>query len=159
MMTTARPVEAGSVVAPGRLRQTPAPPFPSASSHWIDGQQKRDARLSAEACADDGVWINAFGRRIVGRQAIETFLAGLYAGPGYAQRHVFVPKEIVEVVFVRPDVAIARTFSRHGNQRLPNGTMIVERRSHNTMTLTREHDGWKIRYEIVTDERESSARP
>ncbi len=128
-------------------------------SKRIDGQQKLDARLSAEAFADDGIWINAFGRRLVGRQAIESFLSGLYADPGYAQRQVFVPKEIAEIVFVRPDVAIARTFSRHGNQRLPNGTMIPERRSHNTMTLTREHEGWKIRYEIVTDERDSSVRP
>jgi uncharacterized protein (TIGR02246 family) len=125
----------------------------------IDGQQRLDARLSAEAFADDAIWINAFGRRIVGRQAIETFLSGLYANPGFAQRQVFVPPEIAEIVFVRPDVAIARTFIRHGNQRLSNGTMIPERRSHNTMTLTREHDGWKVRYEIVTDERDPSTRP
>lgn len=58
-------------------------------------------------------------------------------------------------MFLRPDVAVARTFHRARGQRLPNGTVIAERRSHNTMTLTREPGGWRVRYEIVTDERDS----
>jgi hypothetical protein len=37
--------------------------------------------------------------------------------------------------------------------------LIAERRIHNTMTLTREASGWKVRYEIVTDERDSARRP
>jgi hypothetical protein len=37
--------------------------------------------------------------------------------------------------------------------------VIAERRIHSTMTLTREASGWKARYEIVTDERDSVRRP
>ena len=59
---------------------------------------------------------------------------------------------------VRPDVAAIRTFTRTQGQRLSNRTVLAERRTHNTMTLTRERDGWKVRYEIVTDERSRSPR-
>ena len=148
----------------------PQAPPPAASSGFdeagaravlskrIDGARRLDVRLSAEAFTDDAIWVNAFGRRIVGRGAIETWLTDLYADPGYRQRKEVVAPEIVDVVFLRPDVAVARTFRRNRGQRLPNGTTIPERRSHNTMTLTREPDGWKVRYEIVTDERDPSAQ-
>lgn len=124
----------------------------------FEGSMKLDPRLSAESFAEDAVWINAFGRRVVGRAAIEKWFVDLYADPGYTQRKVFAPPEIAEIVFLRPDVAVARVFTRHGDQRLADGTVIAERRSHNTMTLTRELDGWKVRYEIVTDERDRAVR-
>jgi len=124
----------------------------------FEGSMKLDAALSAASFADDAIWINAFGRRVVGRVAIEKWFTELYADPGYAQRKIFAAPEIAEVVFLRPDVAVARVFTRHGDQKLPDGTVIAERRSHNTMTLTREAGGWKVRYEIVTDERERAAR-
>jgi uncharacterized protein (TIGR02246 family) len=120
------------------------------------GRQQRDARLAAEPFAEDAVWINAFGTRLAGRAAIEAFLAGLYADPGFIQRET-LEDEIREIVFLRPDVAVARTFQRSRGQRLPDGTVIAERRSHNTMTLTREASGWRVRYEIVTDERDRAA--
>lgn len=128
-------------------------------SKRIDGIRTLDAHLSAEPFADDAVWINAFGRRIVGREAIEDWLTRLYASPNFARRDILEPSRIAEVVFRRPDVAVARVYTRHGNQRQSDGTTIVERRSHNTMTLTREPSGWKIRYEIVTDERDGPRRP
>jgi uncharacterized protein (TIGR02246 family) len=124
----------------------------------IQGQRTRDAALSASVFAEDAVWINAFGVRRVGRAAIEKFLAGLYADPGYVQAQLVDPPQINEVMFVRPDVAVVRTFTRIQGQRLSSGTVIAERRTHNTMTLTRERDGWKVRYEIVTDERSGAPR-
>jgi uncharacterized protein (TIGR02246 family) len=122
----------------------------------VQGQRARDAVLSASVFADDAVWINAFGVRRVGRAAIEKFLADLYADPGYAQAQLVDPPQIEEIMFVRPDVAVVRTFHRTQGQRLSNGTVIAERRTHNTMTVTRERAGWKVRYEIVTDERTAS---
>lgn len=124
----------------------------------IEGRLQLNAALSAEPFADDAVWINAFGRRLVGRRTIESFLEQLYSDPGYRSRDEVQRPEIAEIVFVRPDVAVARVFAVNRGQRLPNGTVIAERRSHNTMTLTRESDGWKVRYEIVTDERSATPR-
>jgi uncharacterized protein (TIGR02246 family) len=153
--------------APLAQAQTPPTAAPSqldeagvraAVTKRFEGSMKLDPRLSAESFADDAVWINAFGHRVVGRPAIEKWFVDLYVDPGYVQRKVFAPPEIAEVVFLRPDVAVARVFTRHGDQRLPDGTLIPERRSHNTMTLTREPDGWKVRYEIVTDERDRAVR-
>jgi uncharacterized protein (TIGR02246 family) len=130
----------------------------AAVSKRIDGERRLDAHLGAEPFADDAIWVNAFGRRIVGRPAIATWLAALYADSGYRQRQEIVAPEIAEVVFLRPDVAVVRIFRQNRGQQLSNGTTI-ERRTHNTMTLTREPDGWKVRYEIVTDERDRSAQP
>jgi uncharacterized protein (TIGR02246 family) len=151
---TATPTTAPSQTAPSQLDEAGVR---AAVSKRIDGSKHLDARLSAQAFSDDAIWINAFGRRLVGRAAIEKWFTEMYADPGYAQRKVLVPSEIAEIVFLRPDVAVARIFSRHGDQRLTDGTMIAERRTHNTMTLTREPDGWKVRYEIVTDERDGPA--
>jgi len=151
-------------VLPARTQQA------SAAQHYDDagvraavtkrfeGSMKLDPALSAASFSEDAIWINAFGRRVVGRAAIEKWFHELYTDAGYAQRKIFAEPEIAEVVFLRPDVAVARVFTRHGDQKLPDGTVIAERRSHNTMTLTREPDGWKVRYEIVTDERERPVR-
>jgi uncharacterized protein (TIGR02246 family) len=124
----------------------------------IEGRRSLNARLSAEPFGDDAIWINAFGRRVVGRRAIEKFFEDLYADTGFRTADVVLQPEIAEIVFLRPDVAVARVVSRTRGQRLPDGTTIAERRTHNTMTLTREPAGWQVRYEIVTDERDSSNR-
>jgi uncharacterized protein (TIGR02246 family) len=131
----------------------------AAVSKRIEGHNTFNAHLSAEPFANDAVWINAFGRRLVGRANIEKFFTELYADRGYVERDVPERPVIAEVVFLRPDVAVARVFSRSRGQRLPDGFVIAERRTHNTMTLTREVSGWKVRYEIVTDERDSAKRP
>jgi len=130
----------------------------AAVSKRLDAERRRDAHLAAELFADDAIWINAFGRRIVGRKAIETWLEKLYADPGYRQRQEIDAPEIAEVVFLRPDVSVVRAFRKNRGQRQADGTTITERRTHNTMTLTREPDGWKVRYEIVTDERDPPAQ-
>lgn len=131
----------------------------AAVSKRIEGRTAFNARLSAEPFEEDAVWINAFGRRLVGRANIEEFLTQLYANQGFVGAEVTEPPAIAEVVFLRPDVAVARVFTRTRGQRLRDGTMIAERRSHNTMTLTREASGWKVRYEIVTDERDPARLP
>lgn len=45
----------------------------AAVSKRIEGRTAFSARLSSEPFADDAVWINAFGRRLVGRANIEKF--------------------------------------------------------------------------------------
>jgi uncharacterized protein (TIGR02246 family) len=131
----------------------------AAVSKRIEGRNTLNARLSAEPFADDAVWINAFGRRLVGRANIEKFFTELYTDRGFVERDIPEQPVIAEVVFLRSDVAVARVFSRSRGQRLPGGAVIAERRTHNTMTLTREPSGWEVRYEIVTDERDSAKRP
>jgi uncharacterized protein (TIGR02246 family) len=151
-------------VAMAQTAMAPRPePFDEAGvraavSKRIEGRNAFNAHLSAEPFADDAVWINAFGRRVVGRANIEKFFTELYADRGYVERDVTEQPAIAEVVFLRPDVAVARVFSRSRGQRLPDGSVIA-RRTHNTMTLTRVASGWKVRYEIVTDEREPAKRP
>jgi uncharacterized protein (TIGR02246 family) len=148
----------GGAPAATVLRQNEETGVRAAVLKRIEGRRSLNPRLSAEPFADDAIWINAFGRRVAGRPAIENFFAELYADAGFRTADVVLQPEIAEIVFLRPDVAVARVVSRTHGQRLPNGTTIAERRTHNTMTLTREPAGWQVRYEIVTDERDSSSR-
>ena len=74
------------------------------------GPRATDAALSAEPFAEDAIWINAFGRRVVGWNAIEVFLRGLDVDSGCTGAERPAPPEIAEVVFLRADVAVARVF-------------------------------------------------
>lgn len=121
------------------------------------GRLKRDAVLSAAPFADDAVWMNAFGRRVSGRGAIEQFFKALYANTGY-QAGTNVEEGEPELTFLRPDVAVVHTFHRTQGQRARDGSLMSERRTHSTMVLTREPKGWRVRQEVVMDEKESTPR-
>ena len=120
-----------------------------------EGQRKRDAVISAAPFSDDALWMNAFGRRVKGRAAIEQFFKELYADQNYLAGKNTEDSE-PEIVFLRPDVAVAHTFHRKEGQRARDGSLMKERRIHQTMVLTRESKGWRIRNEVVMDEKESA---
>jgi uncharacterized protein (TIGR02246 family) len=101
--------------------------------------------------APDAVWINAFGRRIVGRDSIVAFLGALYAEPGYAGSRI-VRETPPELLFVRPDVATVHEFHEREGQRLADGSVIA-RRTHTTFVVSKEAGRWLIRYQHISDER------
>jgi len=76
------------------------------------GRLKRDAVLSAAPFADDAAWMNAFGRRVSGRAAIEQFFNKLYADAGY-QAGTNVEESEPEITFLRPDVGTLARPRRH----------------------------------------------
>ena len=121
------------------------------------GRLKRDAVLAAAKFADDAVWMNAFGRRVSGRAAIEQFFKELYTDVGF-QAGTNVDESEPEITFLRPDVAVVHLFHRTQGQRARDGSLMSERRTHHTMVLTREPEGWRIRQEVVMDEKESTPR-
>lgn len=104
--------------------------------------------------APDAVWINAFGRRIAGRDSIVAFLRGLYADSGYRASRL-TRGGPPEVIFVRPDVAIVHEFHQRDGQRIADGSVIA-RRVHTTFVLSRDDTRWLIKYQHIADERPRS---
>jgi uncharacterized protein (TIGR02246 family) len=101
--------------------------------------------------ASNALWINAFGIRRDGRESVIAFLRRLYAYPGYRDAKV-THETPAEVVFLRPDVAVANEYRDTEGQRLPNGT-VINRRTRTTFVLTKEKGKWLIRQQYIADER------
>lgn len=102
--------------------------------------------------ARDAVWINAFGRRIIGRDSIVAFLGRLYADPGYSASRI-VREISPEVFFIRHDVATVHEFHEREGQRLADGSVIA-RRTHTTFVVSKEAGRWLIRHQHIADERQ-----
>lgn len=102
--------------------------------------------------AHDAVWINAFGRRIIGRDSIVAFLGRLYSDPGYSASRI-VREKSPEVFFIRRDVATVHEFHEREGQRLADGSVIA-RRTHTTFVVSKESGRWFIRYQHIADERQ-----
>lgn len=123
--------------------------------HRTDAMRAHDAHAERSVYAPNAVWINAFGRRRVGADSIETFLSRLYADPGYAASRM-VREGTPEVWFIRPDVAVVHEYHEREAQRLADGTVIPIRRVHTTFVLSKENDSWLVRYQFIGDEREQA---
>ena len=120
-------------------------------SQHVESMRSLRADLQGALYAPDAVWINAFGRRIVGRDSIVAFLRGLYAEPGYAGSRI-VRETPPELLFVRADVAAVHEFHEREGQRLADGSVIA-RRTHTTFVVSKEAGRWLIRYQHISDER------
>ena len=117
----------------------------------VESMRALRADLQRAIYAPDAVWINAFGRRIMGRDSIVAFLTRLYAEPGYAGSRI-VHETPPELLFVRPDVATVHEFHEREGQRLADGSVIA-RRTHTTFVVSKEAGRWLIRYQHISDER------
>ena len=117
----------------------------------VESMRALRADLQGAIYAPNAVWINAFGRRIVGRDSIVAFLGGLYAEPGYAGSRI-VRETPPELLFVRPDVATVHEFHERKGQQLADGSVIT-RRTHTTFVVSKDAGRWLIRYQHISDER------
>lgn len=87
----------------------------------------------------DLVLVNIAGRRVLGRQALRTAMA---AGLKSPLAQVFTRLEVVDVRFIRPDVALV-SCTKHVSDERGEGPALPTRGSL-TFTVVRESDGWKI---------------
>jgi len=118
-----------------------------------EAMRTHDAHAERTIFAPNAVWINAFGRRLVGPDSIEAFLVRLYADSGYAGSRM-VREEAPEVRFIRPDVAVVHEYHEREGQRLADGTVIPVRRVHTTFVLSKDSGRWLVQYQFIGDERE-----
>jgi uncharacterized protein (TIGR02246 family) len=103
-----------------------------------------DADGFARLLTEEVALVNFGGRRVLGRdnvrqamrQALETPLA-----------HVYTKTELVDVRFLRPDVALVSTIKHISDEREPTATdsnAPLPERGSQTFVLVRERDGWRI---------------
>ena len=118
-----------------------------------EAMRTHDAHAERTIYAPDAVWINAFGRRRVGPDSIETFLSRLYADSGYAASRP-VRQEVPEIWFIRPDVAVVHEYHEREGQSLADGRIIPVRKVHTTFVLSKESGRWLVQYQFIGDERE-----
>jgi len=102
-------------------------------------------------------WINAFGARRSWPDSIVAFLAWLSLTLGFTESRM-LREPPLELIVVRPDVAIGHEFHQREAQRLADGSAI-DRRTHTTFVMSKEGGRWLIQYQYVADERSRARKP
>src|SRR5499426_485461 len=108
--------------------------------------QSRNASLLREVYVADADWTNAFGTTLSGRDAIVTYLTGLFAG---------APQ--VSIRPVSDDVVVTKIYVEIVGQQTTDGRELPKRRNHSLKVLARQGDGrWLIVSEIYMDARDET---
>ena len=103
--------------------------------------------------AEDGRWLNAFGRVFVGRDTVISWLKHLYSMPGYAASRI-TRRNDPQIAFIRPDVAILHEYHEREGQ-IINDKITPTRKVNTTYILSKEKGIWLIRDKVTMDERET----
>ena len=118
--------------------------------------REHDADALSGICVEDADWTNAFGTTRHGRDAIISYLRGLFADPHFAAGTPAGAPELA-VRFVTDDVALAKTYVEIQGQQTVAGDRLPVRRNHSLKVLSRQSDGrWLIVSEIFMDARDDS---
>lgn len=119
----------------------------------IEIQRKRKNFEERESIwAEDGRWLQAFGRVFNGKDSIISFIKVLHNNPGWSESSISSFKE-PEIKFLRPDVAVVHQYHEREGQVI-NGIVTPTRRINTTYILTKEDGTWLLRDKVTMDERE-----
>ena len=118
---------------------------------WNQGWRIQDAELAASGYAEDADWINAFGMRERGREAITAKLHEIFALPFVMNATSRVASQ--EARFIRPDVAIVITKVEREGQRTSSGEELGIRHTSHQRVLRKEGGRWRIVSHLISDAR------
>ncbi|MFC3881855.1 DUF4440 domain-containing protein [Algoriphagus namhaensis] len=104
--------------------------------------------------AEDGRWLQAFGRVFYGKDTIIKFIKVLHTNPRYAASTANEYSE-PEIKFLRSDVAVVHQYHERVGQVL-DGIVTPTRRINTTYIITKENSTWLLRDKVTMDERERS---
>lgn len=102
--------------------------------------------------AEDGRWLQAFGRVFQGKDTILSFEKYLHANAGFAASAVNVRRD-PEIKFLRPDVVVVHQYHEREGQ-IINNLVTPTRRINTTYIITKENGTWLLRDKVTMDERE-----
>lgn len=102
--------------------------------------------------AEDGRWLQAFGRVFYGKDTITSFEKYLHANAGFATSFVSVRRD-PEIKFLRPDVVVVHQYHERERQVI-NEVVTPTRRINTTYIITKENGTWQLRDKVTMDERE-----
>jgi uncharacterized protein (TIGR02246 family) len=116
----------------------------------------RNADLLQEVYAADADWTNAFGTTRSGRDAIASYLRGLFADRHFAAGQLTGTPQVA-VRAVTPDVVVVKTYVEIAGQQTADGKTLPVRRNHSLKVLARQKDGrWPIVSEMYMDARDET---
>jgi len=117
---------------------------------------RRDADALRDVYAADADWTNAFGTTRSGRDAIVSYLRGLFADRHFAAG-ALVGAPQVSVRAITPNVVVAKTYVEIAGQQTADGKPMPNRRNHSLKVLARQTDGgWLIVSDIYMDARDET---
>lgn len=106
--------------------------------------------------ADDGRWLQAFGRVFYGKDSIINFIKVLHNNPEYTVSTVSKYGD-PEIKFLRPDVAVVHQYHEREGQ-IINNVVTPTRKINTTYIITKENGIWLLRDKVTMDERERSTQ-
>lgn len=102
--------------------------------------------------AEDGRWLQAFGRVFYGKDTITSFEKYLHANAGFATSFISVRRD-PEIKFLRPDVVVVHQYHEREGQVIDE-VVTPTRRINTTYIITKENGTWLLRDKVTMDERE-----
>ena len=119
----------------------------------IDIQKKsKNFEEREKIWAEDGRWLQAFGRVFNGKDSIINFIKILHNNPGYSASTANKYGE-PEIKFLRPDVAVVHQYHEREGQ-IINEVVTPTRKINTTYIITKENGTWLLRDKVTMDERD-----
>jgi uncharacterized protein (TIGR02246 family) len=106
--------------------------------------------------AEDLHWMNAFGSRLIGRDAVLDYLATLWQTPQFRARGP-LRDEHMDIWFLDGDKAVVHVCHEVDGQQTLTG-QVLTRRTHSEKIVVRRDARWLIQSELFADERDQRER-
>lgn len=120
---------------------------------FSEARQAGDAERAAAFFAEDVEWTNAFGSVVRGSDNLQKFLGWLFSHDEEGTREGEATEyRRVSTRYIGDDVAVVHgmTTSTRGEARSGAGP----RRVHLTFVLAKQHEAWRIVYQMIMDARD-----
>ncbi len=114
-------------------------------------QQRGKFEEHKKIWAEDGRWLQSFGRVFYGRDTIIAFKKRLETYPGYENSYIGRLDE-PEIKFLRPDVVVVHQYKEREGQTVSN---IGTRKINQTYIFTKEDGNWLLRDLVTMDEKQA----
>ncbi len=122
-----------------------------AYQNWYTGWETKDYELAAQDYSDDAIWVNAFGMRRVGREAIEETLKRVF-GMDFVMAGT--SKTVEKTVnFFSPAVALVTSLVERSGQQTASGESMPTRQTSHLRVFVKSGGEWEIVSHLISDAR------
>ena len=125
----------------------------TAYDNWYMGWEKKDYKLASQDYSDDAIWVNAFGMKRVGREAIEKTLKEVF-GMDFVMAGESKTVERT-VKFIKPDVAVVTSLIEREGQEMPSGEKMDTRKTSHLRVFVKSNGKWQITSHLISDARDT----
>ena len=116
---------------------------------WNQGWAEVDATLAVQDYAEDTDWTNAFGDRFQGKAALREGLAYIFS-LGFVMSGDSAGNEYIDVEFLAPDIAMARSKLVRSGQQTSTGEVMPDRHIHHLRVYQKRDGRWLIASHLIS---------